>query len=140
VREVTGQLQTGGEVRRAFLGITGATITREIARALKLSSNRGVLVQDAFEGGPASRAGIRGGSTQVTIGEVNLLLGGDIITGFAGKKVTAMEQIVDAVDSRKPGDEVKVAVLRDSEKHVVTVTLGQRPQQIQDSEQQLGNP
>jgi S1-C subfamily serine protease len=140
VREVSEQLMKGGEVSRAFLGITGATITPSLAKALDLPINRGVLVQEAFDGGPASRAGIRGGSTQVTIGDANLLLGGDIITGFGGKKVTRMEQIVDSVDERKPGDDVKVAVLRKRKKEILTVTLGQRPQQIQDSEQQLRSP
>jgi len=135
VREVSRQLASDGEVRRAFLGITGATITEEVARALDLPAERGVLVQEAFEGGPAARAGIQGGNAQVASGDVSLLLGGDIVTAVDGKRVESMEQIVDIVDGKRPGDRVALTVLRDGDRREIGVELGQRPEQITDREQ-----
>jgi S1-C subfamily serine protease len=134
-RQVVTQLLRTGEVQHAFLGITGTTIDPSISKALNLPADKGVLVQDAFKGGPADRAGIRGGSTQATLDGQNLLLGGDIITAVDGKDVTDMQQIVHTVETKQPGDKMQIEVLRGGQHQSFTVTLGERPQHIQDSEQ-----
>ncbi|HZO05981.1 MAG TPA: trypsin-like peptidase domain-containing protein, partial [Solirubrobacterales bacterium] len=74
------QLKETGEVEHAFLGISGATITPELAQAINLPVKEGVLVQEAVKDGPADKAGIEGGDTTGTIEGVEVSLGGDIIT------------------------------------------------------------
>lgn len=138
-RKVIDELLHNGQVTHAFLGITGTTITSDLAGALNLPASQGVLVQDAFKGGPAERAGIKGGETQATVRGQNLLLGGDIITAIDGKKITSMDQVVALVDTKNPGDTLSIDVLRDGQHHTVSVTLGDRPAQIQDSAQRLLN-
>jgi S1-C subfamily serine protease len=135
-RQVITQLQETGEVEHAFLGITGTTITPDVADALNLPVQSGVLVQEAFQGGPAEQAGLEGGDTEATLNGANLRLGGDIIVGADGERITSMDQIVSLVNGAKPGDTLELTVLRDGERRQVGVTLGERPQQIRDSEQQ----
>ena len=86
-RQVVEQLEKTGKVQHAFLGITGATISPEIASALNLPLKSGVLVQQAVNGGPAAKAGIRGGNTAATIQGANLDLGGDILTAVNGHRL-----------------------------------------------------
>jgi S1-C subfamily serine protease len=137
-REVVSQLEEDGTVQHAFLGITGTTISPDIARALNLPVSSGVLVQEAYTGGPAEVAGIRGGVTQATIGGAGLRLGGDIITEIDGRRISSMDQIVNVVNAHDPGDTLDLTVLRDAEERQFTVTLGERPDQIRDGSS--GNP
>jgi S1-C subfamily serine protease len=126
-REVVSQLEQNGTVEHAFLGISGTTITSDIARALNLPVKSGVLIEDAVKGGPADKAGIRGGSTTATIQGVDLRLGGDIVTEVDGHKINSMDQVVNIVNAAKPGDTLDVTVRRGADTKSFTVTLGDRP-------------
>jgi S1-C subfamily serine protease len=126
-REVVTQLEQNGKVAHAYLGISGSDITPDIADALNLPAASGVLVQRAVSGGPADKAGIRGGSTLATIGGANFRLGGDIITEIDGHKITSMDQVVNLVNAAKPGDTIDVTVRRGGETRTFTITLGDRP-------------
>jgi S1-C subfamily serine protease len=126
-RDVAEQLKNGGEVSHAYLGISGATITPDLARAVNLPVNQGALVQEAVKGGPAAKAGIRGGDTTATIDGANVSLGGDIITEAGGKKISSMDEIINIVDAAKSGDSLDLTVLRGGDTKSVTVTLGERP-------------
>jgi S1-C subfamily serine protease len=136
-RQVVSQLEQNGEVQHAFLGITGTTISPDIADALNLPVDSGVLVQQAVNGGPADKAGIRGGHTAATIQGANLRLGGDIITEIDGHKITSMDQVVNVVNSAKPGDTLDVTVRRGGGTRSFTVTLTDRPRTAAGA-QQLG--
>jgi S1-C subfamily serine protease len=136
--QVISQLEQNGEVQHAFLGITGTTISPDVSNALNLPVDSGVLVQEAVKGGPADKAGIQGGDTAATINGADLRLGGDIIVEADGHKITSMDQVVNMVNGAKPGDTLDVTVLRGGDKHTYTVTLGDRPSQIRDSQSPLG--
>ncbi|MDX6600937.1 MAG: hypothetical protein QOF13_139 [Solirubrobacterales bacterium] len=128
-REVVEQLEEHGEVKHAFIGISGGSVTPELAKALKLPVDKGVLVNEVVKDSPADKAGIEGGDTEATIEGVKVNLGGDIITEVDGKPVDSMEEVVDKVNSAQPGDEMELTLLRgDNETKHVTVTLGVRPQ------------
>ena len=111
-RDVVSQLESSGKVVHAFLGITGATIDSTLSQAVNLPVDRGVLDQDVVPGGPADNAGIKGGDTSATIDGASLSLGGDIITAIDGEKVSSMDEVVNIVNAAKPGDTIKVTVLR----------------------------
>jgi S1-C subfamily serine protease len=125
--QVVSQLEQNGKVEHAFLGITGTTITPDVAGALNLPVNSGVLVEQAVRGGPADKAGIRGGNTEATIAGSNLRLGGDIITEIDGHKVASMDQLVNIVNRAKPGDTLDMSVRRGGDTKTITVTLADRP-------------
>jgi S1-C subfamily serine protease len=126
-REVVSQLQEDGEVDHAFLGISGATITPDVAEALNLPVDSGVLVEEATKDGPAADAGIRGGHTPATIEGIGIRLGGDIITEIDGRKISSMDQVVNIVNGADPGDSLDLTVRRGDETKTFTVTLSDRP-------------
>ena len=127
-REVVRQLERDGEVEHAFIGISGGSVTPAVARALKLPVDKGVLVNEVVKDGPADRAGVEGGDTEVTIEGAKVRTGGDIITAIDGEQITSMEDVINAVNGAKPGDEMELTVLRDDdEEKTFTVTLGVRP-------------
>jgi putative serine protease PepD len=128
IRDELHQLETSGEVAHAYLGITGGTVTSELADALNLPVDEGVLVQRVQPKGPADEAGIEGGDTSATIGGAEVQLGGDIITAIDGKKVKSMEELAETVSSSKPGEEVELDVVHGSDEKTVTVTLGKQPE------------
>jgi S1-C subfamily serine protease len=127
VRAEIHQLETTGEVDHAFIGISGGTITPDLAMAINLPVDEGVIVQSVVKGGPADKAGIEGGNTAATIDGAEVNLGGDVITEVNGKKVVGMEEIVEIVNEADPGEELELTILRDGSTKTVTVTLGDRP-------------
>jgi S1-C subfamily serine protease len=131
--DVVSQLENGGEVHRAYLGISGADLTPEIARALNLTVDQGVLVERVLANGPADDAGIKGPTGQATIAGQTFPVGGDIITKVDGKDITGMEDVISAVNDNKPGDEITLTVFSDGQQKDVTVKLGDRPANVQDS-------
>jgi putative serine protease PepD len=133
-REVVKQIEQHGEVKHAYLGISGGSITPELAQALKLPVENGVLVNEVVKGGPADDAGIKGGDTSATIEGASVRLGGDIITAVDGKKVEGMEEVINAVNEAKPGETMKLTVDRDGKSKDVTVTLGVRPDSTEAAE------
>ncbi len=134
IRSEIRQLETDGEVEHAYLGISGGTITPEIAKAVNLSVKEGVIVQTVVKGGPADEAGVEGGNTSATIDGTEVSLGGDVITEVDGKKVTGMEEIVEIVNGKQPGDELELTILRDGDTKTATVTLGDRPASVEEGE------
>jgi S1-C subfamily serine protease len=130
-REVANQIEKNGKVQHAYMGISGGTITQDLANALNLPVDEGVLVAEAVKGGPAAEAGIHGGNTEATIEGASVTLGGDIITELDGKKVSGMEELVNIVNGKKPGDDVEVTLLRGGGEKTVNVTLGNRPASIE---------
>jgi S1-C subfamily serine protease len=130
-REVANQIEQDGKVEHAYLGISGGTITPDLAKALNLPVDEGVLVADAVKGGPAAKAGIEGGSTEATIEGAGVTLGGDIITELDGRKIKSMDDLIAVVDGKKPGDDIEVTLLRGGDEKTVTVTLGNRPASVE---------
>ena len=84
--DVVSQLENGGEVQRAYLGLSGGDITPSIAQALNLPVQQGVLIEQVLNGGPADDAGIKGATGQATIGGQTVPIGGDIITKVDGSR------------------------------------------------------
>jgi S1-C subfamily serine protease len=127
-REVVEQLEQSGEVKHAFLGINGGSVTPAVAKALKLPVDKGVLINEVVKDGPADKAGVEGGDTDATIEGAKITLGGDIITEIDGRPISSMEDVINQVNGAQPGDEMELTLLRgDDEEKTVTVTLGTRP-------------
>src|SRR5215207_6811465 len=127
VRAEIEQLKTKGEVEHAFIGISGGTITSELAKALNLPVDEGVIVQSVVKDGPADKAGIEAGGTEAQINGEEVRLGGDIITEVDGEKLKSMDELVEIIQSHKPGDELQLTLLRDGQEKTADVTLGNQP-------------
>jgi serine protease Do len=112
----------------AWLGITGMTLSPEVAQAMDLPEDQqGVLIEEVVSGSPADKAGLRGSYKPVTIGGQRLSVGGDIIVAWDGQPVTQMEELRALAGDSHVGQEVTLTVLRDGEQIQVQVTLEARP-------------
>jgi S1-C subfamily serine protease len=125
--QVVNQLLSNGSVQHAYLGITGADLTPQIADVLNLSAKQGALVQSVVNGGPADDAGVKGGNAAVSIDGQQIRAGGDVITAVDGKPVAGMDDVIAAVNSKQPGDHVQLTLVHGSAKRTADVTLGDRP-------------
>ena len=128
--QVVPVLIQGEAFQYAWLGISGATVSPEIAEAMDIADNtRGILVIDVVEDGPAEKAGLAGSDETIEVAGRELPLGGDIITAINGQPLTDMDDLVGyLLRETKPGDEVALQVVTAAgEGEPVTVTLGARP-------------
>jgi S1-C subfamily serine protease len=127
VREIAQQLIESGEVRHAFLGISGTDLDPEVAEVLNLDAEDGALVQAVTPDSPAAEAGIEAGDATVTVDGRQVRAGGDLIVAVDGKAITGMDDVIAAVDDRKPGDEIELTLLRGGDERTETVELAERP-------------
>jgi S1-C subfamily serine protease len=123
-KAVLGDLTKYGRVRRPSLGIVSLPIGPDLADQMGLAAASGVLVQRVVPGGAADRAGIRGGSEQAYLGNMAILLGGDLIVAIDGHEINDTSDISTAIEKHQPGDEVTVTYYRGRKKMTTRVTLG----------------
>ncbi|HEX9480914.1 MAG TPA: trypsin-like peptidase domain-containing protein [Solirubrobacteraceae bacterium] len=128
------QLEKGGTVRGAYLGLTSLTVDGSLS-ALNLPVSSGALVQSVQKGTAAEKAGIKGGTVNTNIENGQVAVGGDIIVGVDGKAITSSEGLASLIETKKPGQTVTVKLERATGKGkykpmTVSVTLGQRPNSI----------
>jgi S1-C subfamily serine protease len=128
------QLEKGGTVRGAYIGLTSLTIDGSLS-ALNLPVKSGALVQSVQKGTPAEKAGIRGGTVSGSTEGGQVAVGGDIIVSIDGKQVTSSEDLANDISAKKPGDKVTVGLLRANgkggyEHKTVTATLASRPNSV----------
>jgi S1-C subfamily serine protease len=131
VIKVVPSLISNSKYEHPYLGISGNSMTPDIAEAMNLPADtRGALVQTVTPGGPSEKAGLQPSSTTVTINGIEGTVGGDVITAIDGQTIKDMSDIIAylAVHTQV-GQTVKLTVLRDGQTETVEVTLGSRPTQ-----------
>ncbi len=124
-KRVADELITQGRVRRAVLGIEGRAIWPDLAEALNLPVQQGLLVERVVTNGPAAKAGVRGGTRSVLAGLQELRIGGDVLIAINGKTVTNQNDLNLMLNRSQPGDMVTLTLLRDGKKINIPVTLGE---------------
>jgi putative serine protease PepD len=128
------QLEKGGTVRGAYLGLTSLTIDGSLS-ALNLPVKSGALVQSVQRGTPAEKAGIRGGRISAGVENGQVAVGGDIVATINGKVVTSSEDLASDVEAKKPGDTITIGLFRakgkgEYEHKTVSATLAARPNAV----------
>jgi serine protease Do len=109
---VTKQLIRGGRIERGYIGASIQNFTREMAEATGMGEQRGAIVADLVPGGPSQRAGLRVG---------------DIVVGINGQSVKSSSDLTRRVAQGRPGDALRLDVVRDGRRQVVEVRSGTRP-------------
>ncbi len=111
VRAVALDLINDGKVNRAYIGVSIKTIDEKSAKGLGMSKPEGVLVDDVVKGSPASKAGIESG---------------DVLLELDGVVLNSSNQLQSLVVIRKPGDHVRLKILRDGKTIMKDVVLQAR--------------
>ena len=128
VKQVVAQIIRTGKAAHAFLGVQVQPISSEVASLFRLPVKEGLLVTRVTAGTGAAKAGIKGGTTSVTVAGQSYRLGGDIIVGAHGMNVgSSVGKLEDFIAEQKPGSKISLEIYRGSKKMTVSVTLGNRP-------------
>lgn len=127
VKSVVAQLITRGRVEHAYLGIRAQEITPDLARVFRLPAQRGILVERVEAGSAAAKAGLRGGTTEVTLAGESYTLGGDVIVRADGVRVTSIARLRDLIRAKRPGDPMTLEIYRGEEPMTLKVKLGRQP-------------
>jgi len=115
-----------GRVRRPWLGIAGQELAPDLAEALGLPVGRGVLIAETVRGGPADRAGLRGGDRVAVVGRYRFQVGGDIVTALDGQPIESALDINRTLYKKRPGETVEITYYRGREKRTVRIALAER--------------
>jgi S1-C subfamily serine protease len=126
-KRVVPELLAKGYVSHPWLGATIQDLLPEIAKYLKVKVERGALIAVVEKGGPADKAGLRGGSRAVQVGNLEFVVGGDIVVKVDQHEVKNSSEFIRYIREKKPGDTLTLRVLRKGNFEEVKVVLGERP-------------
>jgi S1-C subfamily serine protease len=121
------ELREDGRVEYGYLGVTTLALWPQLARRLDIAARDGGLVQVVEDGSPADEAGLRGGGNEIQFQATRLRTGGDVIVGVNGRRLTRSQDLADVISAMSAGQRVRLRVLRDGERRIIEVELGQRP-------------
>ena len=133
VSRVVPQLISNGKYSHPWLGVQLLSLTTANVNALKEAGvgvpvDSGVLVLEAVSGGPADKAGIRGGSREVRIGNYQVPVEGDIIVAIDGQALASSQDLTVYLETETTvGKAVELGIVRNGEEQVVQVVLGEQP-------------
>ena len=125
-KSIAQDLITDGKVHRADLGVQSLELWPNLAEALSLPVNQGLLIERVGRDSPAAKAGLQGGNRTVLVGFQRLAIGGDVIVALDGKEVANQLDVSVFLNHKKPGEVVRVTYYRGGKKLDVNVTLGER--------------
>ena len=110
-KEIMGDLESFGHVKRGWLGVSVRNITAEMAKAYKVEGTNGAMVNDVFKGDPADKAGLKRG---------------DVIVELNGQKIKDSNDFVQKVRTLAPGTIAKIGVVRKGKRMNFNVKLAER--------------
>lgn len=108
VKKVVSDIIEFGTVQRAYLGVSITDIDAKFAKEKNIQTLNGVYVHDVLPGGAAEESGIRPG---------------DIITKINDKEITKISELQEQLSKYRPGDKIKVVVLRKNKPLSLEVVL-----------------
>ncbi|MGI9542928.1 MAG: Do family serine endopeptidase, partial [Cyclobacteriaceae bacterium] len=108
VKKVVDDLLKYGVVQRAYLGVIIRNLDGQLIKDLKLNDVEGVLVDSLVENGAGMQAGIHPN---------------DIIIMIGDHPIKNVSQLQAKIGTHRPGDQVKITLLRDGKKKHLNATL-----------------
>lgn len=105
-----------GTVVRGWLGVSIQPVTPDLAKQFGIKDDKGALVGDVVEEGPAEKVGIQRG---------------DVIIEFDGKEVTDPSSLRNSVAGTPPGKKVTLKIMRDGKMQEVDVTIAELRAEMQ---------
>ena len=111
VRALLPQLQRSGGVVRGALGVYTQDLSPDLARAMGLEGRRGAVVNGFVPGSSARAAG---------------LAQSDVIVSLEGRPIESARGLTRLVGLHRPGEMVKLGVIRGTQQSTIGVRLGER--------------
>ena len=128
LREIEALCTEGSYNQHPWLGVAGTDMTYEIAEALNVNVTYGWLVTQVTSNGPADKAGLRGGTSQVLVAGEWVIIGGDIIIAVDGTRITNMDDLLTYMETNTvPGQTINLTIIRNNQTMTLPVELGTRP-------------
>ena len=128
-KRVIPELIAKGYVTYPYIGATVQSLIPEVARYLKLKIERGAMIIEVVKGGPADKAGLKGGNQRLQVGNTIVITGGDIVVRVDQREVKTNDELIRYFREKKPGDTITLQLYRKGDLMDVKVTLGERPRQ-----------
>jgi S1-C subfamily serine protease len=122
--------QAGRVTERPRVGMTTEYVAGDLAEALDLPARGGLLVQAVARGSSEDLAGVRGAREVVDIGNVELGIGGDLITAIDGKQVQRQDALVQAISQKHVGDTIMLTIYRNGRVLNLPVKLRRPPADV----------
>jgi S1-C subfamily serine protease len=129
-KAVLNDLVTLGRVRRPALGVRTIPVDPDLADQMGLAADYGLLIVQVVPGGAADRAGLHGGNERAFLGNVPIMVGGDLIVAIDSEKVQDQQDLAQLMNKHRAGDTVRITVYRGKKKLDVDVTLGEAREQV----------
>jgi len=126
-KRIVPDLIEKGYVSHPWVGVSLFPLQPGLAKALKIGTDRGAMIVEVARGGPADRAGLRGGSKTVQVGNALIPVGGDVVVAIDGERVNSSEDFVRIIRRHRVGEKVVLGIVRDGRAIEVSVVLGERP-------------
>jgi len=130
IRFALEQLREGGDVEYAYLGVSTQALWPQLADELGIPAERGALIAEVVQGGPADEAGLEGGDDQRTFQGAQIDTGGDVIVAVDDQRLEHDSDLAEFVSRRRPGESVTLEIIRGGETEEIEVTLGPRPDRV----------
>src|SRR5262244_2768686 len=111
-KDVMQQLITRGKVVRGWLGIVIQDVTDQLAGSFGVKEREGVLVAEVMKGSPAEAAGLKAG---------------DVVVELSGTPIKEVPDLQRRIAAIRPGQTMKLTVIRDKKPVSVTVKIGEMP-------------
>ena len=126
-KRVVPEIISKGYVSYPYIGATIQSLIPEMAKYLKLKIDRGAMISELAKGGPADKAGLKGGDQRIQVGNMIVIVGGDIVVKADQHDVKTNDELISYIREKKPGDTILLKLFRKDSFIDVKITLGERP-------------
>jgi S1-C subfamily serine protease len=114
-----------GRVRRPEMGVRTIPIGPELANQLGLAADSGLLIVEVLPGSAADRAGLKAGTERAYLGNLPILIGGDLLVAIEGQAIQDQQDLSHMMQNHRSGDTVRVTVYRGKKQMDIKVVLGE---------------
>jgi len=119
-REISSLVTSGSYTNHPSIDATGTDMNYQIAQAMKTSTTYGFLVESV-----SSQNGLKAGLTKTSILGSDVTIGGDIIIGINGTRITGTDDLLSYLEQHtSPGQAAQFTIVRNGQTQTISVTIG----------------